>query len=135
MKSYLKVITNILLTSISLSVFLGSLLKIVGPINQSITINRGLNTSGKTRKYIKNKLVNKKSNLSLFYDNKLERFERLDKLINEWKSVIARNPDLDISCFFISLDNQVYAEIKDDEVALIRGIISQARWAIKNKND
>ena len=27
------------------------------------------------------------------------------------------------------------AEIKNDEVALIRGIISQARWAIKNKND
>ncbi len=27
------------------------------------------------------------------------------------------------------------AEIKDDEVALIRGIISQTRWAIKNKND
>ena len=27
------------------------------------------------------------------------------------------------------------AEIKDDEVALIRGIISQSRWAIKNKND
>ena len=27
------------------------------------------------------------------------------------------------------------AEIKDDEVALIRGIISQARWKIKNKND
>ena len=26
-------------------------------------------------------------------------------------------------------------EIKDDEVALIRGIISQARWKIKNKND
>ena len=26
-------------------------------------------------------------------------------------------------------------EIKDDEVALIRGIISQIRWAIKNKND
>ena len=29
----------------------------------------------------------------------------------------------------------IRAEIKDDEVALIRGIISQARWAIKNKND
>ena len=29
----------------------------------------------------------------------------------------------------------VRAEIKDDEVALIRGIISQTRWAIKNKND
>jgi len=27
------------------------------------------------------------------------------------------------------------AEIKDDEVALLRGIISQVRWAIKNKND
>ena len=27
------------------------------------------------------------------------------------------------------------AEIKDNEVALIRGIISQTRWAIKNKND
>ena len=26
-------------------------------------------------------------------------------------------------------------EIKDDEVALIRGIISQARWMIKNKHD
>jgi len=27
------------------------------------------------------------------------------------------------------------AETKEDEVALIRGIISQVRWAIKNKND
>ena len=27
------------------------------------------------------------------------------------------------------------AEIKDEEVALIRGMISQVRWAIKNKND
>ena len=29
----------------------------------------------------------------------------------------------------------IRAEIKDDEVALIRGIISQTRWKIKNKND
>ena len=29
----------------------------------------------------------------------------------------------------------IRAEIKDDEVSLIRGIISQTRWAIKNKND
>ena len=29
----------------------------------------------------------------------------------------------------------VRGEIKDDEVALIRGIISQTRWKIKNKND
>ncbi len=27
------------------------------------------------------------------------------------------------------------AEIQDDEVALIRGIVRQARWAIRNKND
>tara|TARA_Y100001968_G_scaffold224139_1_gene206784 strand:+ start:570 stop:1307 length:738 start_codon:yes stop_codon:yes gene_type:complete len=29
----------------------------------------------------------------------------------------------------------IRGEIKDDEVALIRGIISQARWKIKHKND
>ena len=29
----------------------------------------------------------------------------------------------------------IRGEIKDDEVALIRGIISQTRWAINNKND
>ena len=29
----------------------------------------------------------------------------------------------------------IRAEIKDDEVSLIRGIVRQARWAIKNKND
>ncbi len=29
----------------------------------------------------------------------------------------------------------IRGEIKDDEVALIRGIVSQARWAIKNKKD
>ncbi len=29
----------------------------------------------------------------------------------------------------------IRGEIKDDEVALIRGIISQARWKIKNKNE
>ena len=27
------------------------------------------------------------------------------------------------------------AEIQDNEVSLIRGIVQQARWAIKNKND
>ena len=29
----------------------------------------------------------------------------------------------------------IRGEIKDAEVALIRGIISQARWKIKHKND
>ena len=114
MKSNLKVITNIFLTSISLSVLLGSLLRIVGPINQSIKINRKVNIEGQSRKSIEKELLNKKSNLSLFYANKLERFEKIEKLINKWESLIVKNPDLDISCFFISLDNQVYAEIKSD---------------------
>ena len=112
MKSYLKVITNIFLSSISLSVFLGSLLRIVGPINQGIKINSKVNTAAKERSSIRKGLSNKKSNLSLFYDNKLERFKRLDKLINQWQSIIVKNPGLDVSCFFISLDNQVYAETK-----------------------
>ena len=114
MKSYLKIITNIFLTSISLSILLGSLLRIYGPINQSIKINRERNIVDKSRRSIKKQSLNKKSNLSLFYDNKLERFKRLDKLINKWDDLIVKNQDLDISCFFISLDNNVYAEIKSE---------------------
>ena len=48
------------------------------------------------------------------YDNKLSRFKSLEKLINKWESTIAKYPDIEISCFFISLDNQVYADIKSD---------------------
>ncbi len=114
MKSYPKAITNIFLASISLSVLLGSLLKIVGPINQSIQTNKKFNIVGNSRRPIKKELINKKSNLSLFYDNKLERFERLEKLIKKWDSLVIKNPDLDISCFFISLENQSYAEIKSE---------------------
>ena len=114
MKNYLKVITNILLTSISLSVLLGSLLRIVGPINQKNQIDKKINLSGKAGRSIKKDLLNKKSNLVLFFDNKLGKFKRLEKLINKWENLIIKNTDLDVSGFFISLDNQVYAEIKSD---------------------
>ena len=114
MKTPLKVITNIFLTSLSLSVVLGTLLKIAGPMSQSIRISNNVNTVGKTRRSIEKRLLNKKSNLSLFYANKFDRFKRSENLINKWESLIVKNPDLDVSCFFISLDNQVYAEIKSD---------------------
>ena len=114
MKSYLKVITNIFLTSISLSILLGSMLKIVGPIYQSNQTNRKINLGGKSNRSIQKKLLTRKSDFSLFYDNKLERFERLERLINKWNSLIIKNSDLDVSCFFISLDNKAYAEINSD---------------------
>ena len=115
MKNYFKVITNILLASISLSVLLGSLLKIVGPINLSHKINRKTDLVSKSRKSIERDLTNRKSNLLTFYDNKLERIERLEKLIKKWESHIVKNPDLDVSAFFLSIDNQVYAEIKSEK--------------------
>ncbi len=114
MKSPLKLITNIFLTSISLSVLLGSLLKIVGPMNQSIKTNRKVHIVGKSKKSIEKKLLKKHAELLLFHANKLDKFERLENLINKWNSLIVKNPGLNVSCFFISLDNQFYAEIKSD---------------------
>ena len=111
MKIYLKTIINILLTSIGLSVILGSLLRIVGPINQS---NKTINLVDKAKRTAEKEFLTSKSDLKLFYDNKLEKFERLDKLIKKWQSLIGENPDLEVSCFFLSLDNQVYAEINSE---------------------
>ena len=105
---------NIILTSISLSIFLGSLLRIVGPLSQNIKINRKVNIEFKSIRSIEKALLHKKSNLSLFYNNKLGRFKSLEKLLNKWEALIVRHPDLDISCFFISLEDQVYAEIRSD---------------------
>ncbi len=114
MKIYLKVITNIFLTSISLSVLLGSTLRIIGPIYHSNKINRTINISGKSRRAIDKELLTKKSDLLLFNANKIKRFERLKELSSKWEYLISKNPDLDVSCFFISLDNKQYAEIKSD---------------------
>ncbi len=114
MKSQLKVITNIFLTSIGLSVILGSFLKVVGPINQSQKINKKINILGKSSRSVEKELKTRKSHLLSFYNDKLGKFKRLEKLINKWEKLIAKNPDLDVSAFFLSLDDQVYAEIKSD---------------------
>ncbi len=115
MKNYLKVITNIFLTSIGLSVLLGTLLRIAGPISQRITIQKKTNIVGKSKRSIKKELLTRKSNLSLFYNDKLERFKKLEALINKWENLIVKDPDLYVSAFFLSLDNQVYAEINSDK--------------------
>ena len=114
MKSYLKVITNIFLTSIGLSVLLGSLLKIIGPINQNRLTNGKINMVGKSRRSIGKVLINNKSDMLSFSNKKLQGFERLEKLINKWENHIIKNPDLEVSCFFISLDNQVYAGVESE---------------------
>ena len=108
MKSQLKVITNIFLTSIGLSVLLGSLLKVIGPINQNYKIN----LEAKSSRSFKKKLHRRKSNFTLLNNAKLEKFERLEKLISNWKNLIIKHTDLEVSAFFFSLDNQIYAEIE-----------------------
>ena len=114
MKSQFKVIANIFLTSLGLSVLLGSLLKIIGPINLNYKSNRKINVSGKLKRSHEKKLLTRESNLSLFYNDKLARFQKLETLINKWKKLINKTPGLEVSAFFLSLDNQFYAEIKPD---------------------
>ena len=115
MKSYFKLITNIFLTSISLSVLLGSFLSIFGPINQSNKINNKTNLVVKPRISIGKGLLNRRSDLLSLIDNKFDRLERLEKLIKKWDNLIIKNPDLVVSGFFLSLDNKVYAEINSDK--------------------
>ena len=114
MRSQLKLITNILLTSIGLSVLIGTFLRISGPINQRHKINKVINAQGKSKRSFRQELLSKKSNLSLFYNDKLQKFERLDELTKKWENLIVKHPDLNVSAFFLSLDNEVYAEIKSD---------------------
>ena len=97
-----------------LSVLLGSLLRVVGPIHQSHKINKSINISGKSRRSAQKELKTRKANLSSFYNDKLEKFERQENLINKWENLIIKNPDLNVSAFFLSLEKQVYAEIKSD---------------------
>jgi len=112
--NYLKVITNIFLTSIGLAVLIGSLLEILGPIKQANKVNKNINSSLRYRRSNEKKLFNKNGSLSLFHANKLESFKRLEKLINKWENLIIRSSDLDVSGFFISLDNNFYAEINSN---------------------
>ena len=83
MKNHLKVITNIFLTSIALSVLLGSFLRIIGPINQSYKINKKINIADNSKRSLRKESLTRKSNLSLFYNNKLEGFERQKELIKK----------------------------------------------------
>ncbi|WP_269613414.1 serine hydrolase [Prochlorococcus marinus] len=112
MKSHLKVITNIFLTSIGLSVLLGSFLRFFGPINQNYNLNKKINKVANSSRSIEKELKARKSNLTLFYNDK---FEKLEKLITQWERLIIKNPDLDVSAFFLSLDKKVYAEIQSDK--------------------
>ncbi len=114
MRNYLKVSTNIVITSIGLSVLLGSFLRIFGPIYQNNKINRDIKIVGRNGSSIEQKSLNRNSNLLLLYENKLDKFKRLEKLIRKWESLIIKNPDLEVSCFFFSLDNKVYAEINSN---------------------
>tara|TARA_B100000214_G_scaffold335984_1_gene279618 strand:- start:1091 stop:2164 length:1074 start_codon:yes stop_codon:yes gene_type:complete len=115
-KKHLKVITNIFLASIGLSVLLGSSLKVFGPINQNYTINKKIKISGKSNRPLNKDFSTRRSNLFAFYNNKLDKFERLEKLISKWEYLINKNQDLDVSAFFISIDRKVYAEIKSDKM-------------------
>jgi len=110
-KNQIKVITNILLTSIGLSILLGSFLSIIGPINQRNKIN----ISVKSKSSLRKRSLSNKSNLSLFYNNKLEQFSKLEELIDKWETIINKNTDLDVSAFFISLEEKIYADISPDK--------------------
>ena len=73
-----------------------------------------MNSLEKSRRPLKKGLLSNKSNLALFYNDKLERFSKLEKLITKWENLINENTDLYASAFFISLDNQVYADINSE---------------------
>jgi len=110
-KNYLKIISNVFITSISLSVLLGTFLKIAGPINQNNKSIIKVNLAGKP-----SRLIDKKAKNTLYklYNNNNNNLRKLEELISKWKTFIDKNPDLEVSCYFLSLDKQIYAEIKSD---------------------
>ena len=110
MKNHLKVITNLLLTSISLSIAVGTFLRIIGPIYQ----NNQNNILGNSTRLFNKKITNKNYPLFLFNKNKIGGLTKLEKLIISWENHIRKNSDLEVSCFFLSLDNKIYAEINSD---------------------
>ena len=65
MKKHIKLITNIFLNSIALSIIIGSFLKIVGPINQSNKINRKIDITMKSNSSIRKDSRTSSSNLLL----------------------------------------------------------------------
>ena len=61
MRIHLKVITNIFLSSLALSVLLGSFLRVAGPISQNYKINKKTNITGKSSRLLKKELLTRKS--------------------------------------------------------------------------
>ena len=111
MKNHIKLIINIFLTSIGLSVLLGSFFRFIGPIYQ----NNKINSLGNLKRPLKKGFSYNKGKLPLFYHKKIERFSKPEKLIAKWKNLINKNTDLNVSAFFLSLDNQIYADINSDK--------------------
>tara|TARA_B100000700_G_scaffold288598_1_gene345224 strand:+ start:5065 stop:6057 length:993 start_codon:yes stop_codon:yes gene_type:complete len=92
-------------------VLLGTFLKIAGPINQNNKSIIKVNLAGKP-----SRLIDKKAKNTLYklYNNNNNNLRKLEELISKWKTFIDKNPDLEVSCYFLSLDKQIYAEIKSD---------------------
>ncbi len=118
MKNHLKIITNIFLGSLSLSVALGTIIKILGPINYNNQINRKFNIASKSRRSNQKVIFKNRHDLFSIFNNKdhkkLDSIKKLEKLIFKWQSLIKDFQDLEVSGFFLSLDNKVYAEIEPD---------------------
>ncbi len=118
MNNHLKTITNIIFTSIGLSVILGSLLRIVGPIYQKNQSNRTLTSANKSKRFQNRESIQMNKYLLnfSFNENKIDRnFIRIEKLITNWEAHIKESNGLEASCFFLSLDNKTYAEIKSKD--------------------
>ncbi len=106
MKVHLKTIANILLTSIALSISLGTILRVSGPIYQKNKLNKKINLIERSN----NKEAVKINSISLKNRN-LKTFNKLEALIIKWQDLINTNKDLEASAFFLSLDNKTFAEI------------------------
>ncbi len=117
MKRYLRITINTLLLSIGISVTLGSLLRIMGPIYYRYQTNQKLNIKSKSKasfrkeiKYSNNYLLG----LLESSNNKDASVKRLEPLILKWTEIIKENPDLEASAFLIFTDKNEYAEINSD---------------------
>ena len=117
MKKYIKIVTNIVITSIGLSVAFGSLLRVIGPINQKNQTIKNFYLVKKARKNVYNQLGSKGSAfLNLLKNNREENsdFKNLKELTLKWENIINKNPDLEVSALFISSDNNTYADINSN---------------------
>ena len=113
MKNHFKLIVNIIFSSIGLSIILGSFLSTIGPINEKNTRN---NLTGKSRRYVAKRNTKIDSTLlQSFSNNKNNKgFVKIEELIKKWNGIISKYPDIDVSTFYLSLDNKVYAGINPD---------------------